>query len=874
MATAGWRRATFVAVFLSCWKGFSDAQIVDTFSSCENLLPIESFRETDFPDVTTTVRAGEPVINGQPFFEITTTVGALLSSFSYQVFGVIDGQILPVGVIIGPSRDFPCGQASVVGVPQPETDAGISEYMFFWVPLQVDLSTISALLLRCVAVRGNQYEVFEQLLINVLDANVCSPNPCQNGGQCTANVQLQTANCNCIQGFQGLICDRVSENNAPSYPVCPLLSRVTSLAENIGNFVTWMIEDCADTEDGSITPVCNPLSGSLFDLGVSGVTCTCTDSADVSTHCVFLVIVLPVNNAPSTPVCPPVAPRPTIPGNIGNLLSWVIEDCSDVEDTSISPVCDPPSGSFFTVGSRLVTCSCTDSGGLSSQCTFTATVLSEDFSCYVCRGEDQCSRSIQQLQTVSCGPGSICAFVNVTFVLGSGGAPISQLFRDCVEDRTQTAGCVTASSYLNDYIAADFPSIDIISEFGTACFCDVDLCEPEFAVVCSPNPCQNGGTCIPQGPSTFICDCPPGFSRPVCGAPPSRPNCPTDPINERVPLGTSSLALFFGPVTCTTAQLQTITATCTPASGSNFNVGVTNVTCVCTNVVNDVPLRSSCNFQVNVTQVCPVPNPCQNGGTCVPGGLSSFICNCPPGFSRPFCATRPSPPDCPSAPITVQAAPGSQVTVAVFGPFFCDIAPPQQIGILLATCTPSSGSLFGLGLTTVVCVCSDGSATSACEFDVNVLEAPGPCNPNPCRNNGTCVVTGTFETNICLCPPRIFGDMCQFPMVDTNPPLIVGCPDDITIDVDLSSGGTEVSFTEPTAIDDSGVDILSRSHAPGDFFTVGETTVVYIFEDFSGNNATCEFRVVVNPGLIQIRLLLIVQLVSAFLLIRYLEVTS
>lgn len=90
----------------------------------------------------------------------------------------------------------------------------------------------------------------------------------------------------------------------------------------------------------------------------------------------YLCFVL-VNNAPSIPVCPPVAPRPTFSGNIGNFLSWEIGDCSDVEDIRIQPVCDPPSGSFFSVGSQLVTCNCTDSGGLSSQCTFTATVLSE-----------------------------------------------------------------------------------------------------------------------------------------------------------------------------------------------------------------------------------------------------------------------------------------------------------------------------------------------------------------------------------------------------------------------------------------------------------------------------------------------------------------
>lgn len=81
-------------------------------------------------------------------------MGALLSSFSYQVLGVsaIDGQILPVGSMIpltSTNFDSTCGQSSVVKVPQTDTDADISEYIFLWFPPQDDdRSTLSALLLR------------------------------------------------------------------------------------------------------------------------------------------------------------------------------------------------------------------------------------------------------------------------------------------------------------------------------------------------------------------------------------------------------------------------------------------------------------------------------------------------------------------------------------------------------------------------------------------------------------------------------------------------------------------------------------------------------------------------------------------------------
>ncbi|KAJ8041609.1 hypothetical protein HOLleu_12477 [Holothuria leucospilota] len=81
-----------------------------------------------------------------------------------------------------------------------------------------------------------------------------------------------------------------------------------------------------------------------------------------------------VNTPPSTPLCPTVDPVTSFGGNIGNFVSWSIGECTDAEDSSIIPVCDPPSGRLFSVGSTLVTCSCTDSSGLSSECTFNAVV--------------------------------------------------------------------------------------------------------------------------------------------------------------------------------------------------------------------------------------------------------------------------------------------------------------------------------------------------------------------------------------------------------------------------------------------------------------------------------------------------------------------
>lgn len=82
----------------------------------------------------------------------------------------------------------------------------------------------------------------------------------------------------------------LTENSLPTIS-CPAPVTVTSVQTNIGNTVTYDNPVCFDAEDGIFPAVCNPLSGTFF-MGVSTVTCTCTDSCDESTLCSFQVTVL------------------------------------------------------------------------------------------------------------------------------------------------------------------------------------------------------------------------------------------------------------------------------------------------------------------------------------------------------------------------------------------------------------------------------------------------------------------------------------------------------------------------------------------------------------------------------------------------------
>lgn len=84
-------------------------------------------------------------------------------------------------------------------------------------------------------------------------------------------------------------------------------------------------------------------------------------------------------------------------------------------------------------------------------------------------------------------------------------------------------------------------------------------------------------------------------------------------------------------------------------------------------------------------------------------------------------------------------------------------------------------------------------------------------------------------------------------VVDNTAPVISDCPVspiEVTISSALDAG--LVTWTpEPTAVDESTV-TLTQSHLNGAEFPVGDTSVVYSFEDEFGNQANCSFTVTVT----------------------------
>ena len=83
---------------------------------------------------------------------------------------------------------------------------------------------------------------------------------------------------------------------------------------------------------------------------------------------------------------------------------------------------------------------------------------------------------------------------------------------------------------------------------------------------------------------------------------------------------------------------------------------------------------------------------------------------------------------------------------------------------------------------------------------------------------------------------------------DNENPQIFGCPGHIATSTDSGVATATVSWTDPTASDNSGSVSLSGSKNSGTDFPIGMTTVTYTATDGSGNSISICFFVVTVTG--------------------------
>ena len=142
--------------------------------------------------------------------------------------------------------------------------------------------------------------------------------------------------------------------------------------EAAGAIATWTTPTAVDAVDGTVPVSCLPLSGSIFPLGATTVTCTATDKAGNTTSHAFTITVVSTGG-------PVIAPHGDVTaeatGPTGAHVAYTVPVTSDVVDGPGVATCAPASGSQFPLGTTTVLCDAVDAAGNHAvQTGFTVTV--------------------------------------------------------------------------------------------------------------------------------------------------------------------------------------------------------------------------------------------------------------------------------------------------------------------------------------------------------------------------------------------------------------------------------------------------------------------------------------------------------------------
>ena len=135
-----------------------------------------------------------------------------------------------------------------------------------------------------------------------------------------------------------------------------------------GAIVTFTVTANDDVE-GPLTPFCDNISGSVFPVGDTFVTCTATNSVGDSSSGSFTISV--IDTGPILTVPSDMTVRATDAS--GAIVTFTVT-AIDAVDGLLIPTCDPPSGSTFPIGATLVTCTVIDGADNSVSGSFTITI--------------------------------------------------------------------------------------------------------------------------------------------------------------------------------------------------------------------------------------------------------------------------------------------------------------------------------------------------------------------------------------------------------------------------------------------------------------------------------------------------------------------
>jgi large repetitive protein len=592
------------------------------------------------------------------------------------------------------------------------------------------------------------------------------------------------------------------------------------------------------------------LAGAAADatlpIGTSTVTLEVTDSQGVM-RSIGREITVVDQRAPVLTVPAGVTAEAT--GPAGAVVSFTAA-ATDAVDGAEPVTCSPASGSVFALGTTTVVCSAEDSSGNSSSASFVVTVrdttppaltISEPVPAGSAPGgtvitfEASAVDLVDGPRAVTCAPPSGSVFAPGTTVVTCSASD--------TRGNTGTRQLTVTVSVSTPLVMTVPPEVRAEATGSSGAIVTFAASARgvggDVPVVCAPA----SGSTFPIGSTTVVCSATDSNGGTASASFPVIVQDTTAPlVTVPAPITVTVGSPAGGPVSFAASAADLVdgpvAATCTPASGSTFPVGVTTVTCSARDASGN---ESQAGFTVTLLLVDATP-----------------------------------PVIAPQADLVIEAT-GPAGTTAVFSLTAQDAVD----GVRPVVCAPPSGSLFPLGTTLVSCSASDTRGnTASAAFRVTVRDTTAPRLSLP----GSISVTSTSRAGIPVTYSALASDLvdlapivtCQpgsgstFPigsstvncsardasgntiagsftvtvtLVDTTPPVITA-PSSFTLEA-TGPAGARAAFSA-TAVDglDGAVRVLCAP-ASGSTFPLGTTAVTCTATDAHGNVASSGFTVTV-----------------------------
>lgn len=402
----------------------------------------------------------------------------------------------------------------------------------------------------------------------------------------------------------------VVDTTAPAISVPP--NQIAEATGPLGATVTFAAPTAHDVVDGESTPHCSAEPGSQFGLGDTLVSCAATDATGNAGSATFVVTVTdtsgPVVTAPPAVVAEATAPA-------GALVNYGMAAAMDVVDGPVAVSCDPASGGTFALGVTTVACHAVDSHGNAGSATSTVTVRDTTSPVLHVPANQVANATGSAGASVTFPAATALDLVTTTITPSCDHAPgatfpIGTTTITC--RATDQAGNSAEAAFTVKVVDADSPIVVVPatinaeatgSHGATVVYSTptaTDAVDGALAVTCD----HGSGTTFAIGVTVVTCTATDsagnnGINTFAVHVVDTTPPAIVTAANQSVIATSADGATGSYPAATAVDVVDgTLTASCTPASGARFPLGVTAVTCTATDAAGNA---GNSSFHVTVT---------------------------------------------------------------------------------------------------------------------------------------------------------------------------------------------------------------------------------------------------------------------------------